>query len=122
MDKMEDLLMISLATWRFAARAATAGALAVGMLTVGVASAQAAETRADPPTCEVQTGTQVPDLTPNLANPSAQDVTNAALAWLNEVCTVDSFLNNPGGTLESTLTVASDEPNQLATLTGLGRH
>ncbi|MGW0565993.1 hypothetical protein [Streptomyces tauricus] len=98
-DKMEDLLMISLAPWRSAARAAAAGTLAVGMLTVGVTSVQAAETRADGLVtgCQVQNGTSVPDLLPNLTAPSKTDVERAIVAWLNEVCTVDSFLNNPRG-------------------------
>jgi hypothetical protein len=93
---MEDSLMLSLATWRSAARAAAAGTLAVGTLIVGVTSAQAA----DPGVvtgCQVQNGTSVPDLRPNLGNPSKQDVERAIVAWLNEVCTVDSFLNNPRG-------------------------
>lgn len=89
---MGDLMMINRTTWRFAARAAAAGALAVGMLTVGVASAQA---EADPLGCQVGTGTTVPDLSPNLANPSAVDVERAILAWLNDVCTVDSSLGAP---------------------------
>ncbi|MEU9191270.1 hypothetical protein AB0D14_43680 [Streptomyces sp. NPDC048484] len=99
-DKMEDLMMISRTTWRFAARAAAAGALAVGMLTVGVASAQAAQAaqaEPDPITtgCQVQGGTTVPDLRPNPANPTKTDVERAIVAWLNEVCTVDPFLEAP---------------------------
>ena len=46
--------------------------------------------------CQVQNETSVPDLPPNLANPSTTDVEKAVVAWLNEVCTVDDFLDNPG--------------------------
>ncbi|KJZ75277.1 hypothetical protein HIM_05203 [Hirsutella minnesotensis 3608] len=71
--------------------------------------------------CQVQNGTSVPDLRPNLANPSKTDVERAIIAWLNEVCTVDSFLNNPHGatSLDTAIAWATDEPNQLKTLSSV---
>ena len=72
--------------------------------------------------CQVQTGTSVPTFNPNLASPSAQDVVDATIAWLNDVCTVDSFLNSPVGgptSLETVIAFAIDEPTQLTTLSSI---
>lgn len=71
------------------------------------------------PKCQVQTGTSPPQFQPNLSNPTAGDVTNAALAFLNDVCTVDSFLNHPVGgptSVDTAVAHAEDEPVQLKTL------
>lgn len=76
-------------------------------------------TKGPAPLCQVQTGTNPPTFQPNLDNPSAEDVTNAALAFLNDVCTVDSFLNAPIGgptTVDTAAAHAVDEPTQLKTL------
>lgn len=74
------------------------------------------------PKCQVQTGTNPPTFSPNAESPSAEDVENASIAWLNDVCTVDSFLNKPVGgptSLETTIAFAIDEPVQLATLSSI---
>ena len=72
--------------------------------------------------CKVQTGTSPPTFQPNLDNPSAQDVTDPATAFLNDVCTVDSFLNHPIGgptTVDTAVACALDEPVQLKTLSSV---
>ncbi|KAH8598476.1 hypothetical protein B0O99DRAFT_483750, partial [Bisporella sp. PMI_857] len=53
---------------------------------------------------------------------TAEDIVNATLAWANEVCTVNSFLNRPRDTkttLNTVIAYASDEPTQLKTLASL---
>jgi hypothetical protein len=71
--------------------------------------------------CRIGT-TKPATLTPNLANPSSQDVVNAVNTWLTDVCTVDSFLDNPVGgptSLETCIAYAIDEPSQLGTLSAV---
>lgn len=74
------------------------------------------------PGCWAQIGNKVPDLQPNLANPTRSDVEKAVVQWLNDVCTVDSFLNKPVGgptDLKTTIVWAEDEPTQLKTLSSV---
>lgn len=72
------------------------------------------------PVCKVQSGTNVPDLGADLNNVTAQDVEKAIIAWLNDVCTVDSFLNSPGtADIDAIIAWGSDEPTQLKTLSSV---
>ena len=89
--------------------------------TTATSAAVATSTNAGPK-CQLQTGTNPPTFSPNLEDPSAEDVENASIAWLNDVCTVDSFLNHPVGgptSLETTIAFAIDEPVQLKTLSSI---
>lgn len=69
--------------------------------------------------CQVQTGTNV--FRPHLAGwyPTKQEVEMAVAAWLNEVCTVNDFLNSKGTSLAVATAWATDEPNELAILSAV---
>src|SRR3569833_3663412 len=69
-------------------------------------AAMAAPTTAETSGCKVQTGVTPPTFEPDLFNRSAKDVSDSVTAWLNDVCTVDSFLNNPKGKTSLATTIA----------------